>query len=276
MSLNIDPYLDRQYNNRAAVPDFADFINSWAERSAEYRATHAGAILDVEYDDSERALLDIFPAIEVNAPVHVFIHGGYWKALSKDSFSFVAQKLNARGETAVVLNYALCPSVGIEDIIRQIRQAMRWVNRHIIEYGGDASRCQVSGHSAGGHLVGCLLTDDWSDIGRNCPPVLQLNALSGLFDLNNLVPTSVNDVLGLQQSNANSLSPLLQLMSCDNSDLQLNLRVGDLESDEYKKQSQSLADAWKNKLSISNDLYPGVHHFSIVDYFLDHDYRPLV
>ena len=275
MSSNIDPYLEKQYNNRLAVPHFADYINSWAERSAEYRAIHAGAILDLEYDDSERALLDIFPAIEANAPVHIFIHGGYWKMLSKDSFSFVAKRFNQLGETAVVLNYALCPSVGIADIIRQIRQAVRWVNRHIVEYGGDPTRCQVTGHSAGGHLVGCLLTEDWSDIGRGCPPVSRLNALSGLFDLNNLVPTSVNDVLGLTQSNADSLSPLLQPMHCENNDLQLNLRVGDQESDEYKKQSRSFSDAWSGRLSVTNQLYAGIHHFTIVDHFLDHDYRPL-
>ena len=275
MSSNIDPYLEAQYNNRAAVSDFADYINSWAERSEEYRATHAGAILDVEYDGSERALLDIFPAIEVNAPVHVFIHGGYWKALSKDSFSFVAKRFNQRGETAVILNYALCPSVDIADITRQIRQAIRWIHRHIREYGGDASRCQVTGHSAGGHLVACLLTEDWMDLGRSCPPVQRLTALSGLFDLHNLVPTSVNDVLGLTESNAAGVSPLLQPMGCDNPNQQLNLRVGDLESDEYKKQSQSLTDAWSSRLAISNELYPGTHHFSIVDYFLDHDYQPL-
>ncbi len=275
MSSNIDPYLETQYNNRTAVPDFADFISSWAERSEDYRAIHAGATLGIQYHDSERALLDIFPAIEANAPVHVFIHGGYWKALSKDSFSFVAKRYNQLGETAVVLNYALCPSVGISEIIEQIRCAMRWVHRHIIEYGGDPARCQVTGHSAGGHLVGCLLTDDWSDIGRSCPPVSRLNSLSGLFDLKNLVPTSVNDVLGLTLSNTDSLSPLLQKIDCENPNLQLNLRVGELESDEFKKQSRSLADAWSGHLSISNQLYAGTHHFSIVDYFLDNDYRPL-
>ena len=275
MTSTIDSYLDAQYNNRAAVSDFADYLNSWAERSEVYRATHAGAVLDVGYDEGDRATLDIFPAIQPDAPVHVFIHGGYWKALSKDSFSFVAQRFNECGETAVILNYNLCPAITIADITHQIRQALRWVHRHIAEYGANPSRCQVSGHSAGGHLVASLLTVNWSDLGRSCPPVLRLNALSGLFDLNNLVPTSVNDVLGLTEANAASVSPLLQTMDCNNPGLQLNLRVGDLESDEYKKQSQSLIDAWSDRLTMSYELYPAIHHFSIVDYYLDHDYRAL-
>lgn len=271
----IDPYLDKQYDNRAAVADFADYLDSWAERSEIYRQQHSSATLDLSYADSERATLDIFPVERPGAAVHVFIHGGYWKALSKDSFSFVAKTLNDAGETAVIINYALCPAVGIADIITQVRQALRWVHHHIADYGADPERCQVTGHSAGGHLVASLLNDHWSDLGSDCPPVRQLNALSGLFDLRRLVATGVNDVLGLSKQNTPLLSPLLQPLTCRNPEMQLNLRVGELESDEYQQQSQWLCDAWGEQLQIDYRLFPDTHHFSIVDYYLENDYQAL-
>ena len=275
MTASVDPYLNQQYDNRAAVSDFADYLASWAERSESYRLSQSDKALDVRYAESERACLDLFPAAKHNAPVHVFIHGGYWKALSKDSFSFVAETLNNAGETAVIINYALCPAVGIADIIGQIRLAMRWVHVNLSAYGADVTRCQVTGHSAGGHLLACLLTDDWSDLNRDCPPVQQLNALSGLFDLRRLVATGVNDVLGLTDDNAPGLSPLLQTMSCQDKNLHLNLRVGSLESNEYQQQSHWLADAWSGAVTVDYQLFEGIHHFSIVDYFVQHDYRPL-
>ena len=275
MSEAIDAYLNAQYDNRAAVKDFADYLDSWVERSLAYRALRSDAALDIPYANSERACLDIFPATASGAPVHVFIHGGYWKALNKDSFSFVAKTFNEAGETAVILNYALCPNVGIADIIAQIRQAMRWVFNNLTAYGGDISRCQVTGHSAGGHLLASLLTDNWQDLERDCPPVRQLNSLSGLFDLRRLVATGVNDVLALTEDNADEVSPLLQPMHCIDPGLRLNLRVGEQESDEYKQQSQWLFEKWQHQLQIDYREFPGTHHFSIVDYFLEHDYQPL-
>lgn len=235
--MEIDPCLERQYNNREAVPDHAEFIESWAKRSEAWR-NQADSSLDVSYGESARQILDIFPAAssEGPAPVHVFLHGGYWQGLSKDWFSFMAEAFNRRGECAVIVNYDLCPSVPLAQIVEQVRSATCWLIKNIAGYGGDSGSMCVSGHSAGGHLAAMLLTMDWSDLGLSHAPFKQINALSGLFDLQPLVPTSINRALQLDEPTALKLSPLFKSPWNPSPSLQLNLLVGEIESDGFKKQ----------------------------------------
>ena len=101
---SIDGLLEQQYNNREAVVDFADYLNSWSSRSELFRATTKGH-LNISYGKSKRQMLDIFPLQTTGkSPVHVFIHGGYWQALDKDSFSFMAEAFNQQAECAVIIN----------------------------------------------------------------------------------------------------------------------------------------------------------------------------
>ncbi len=278
--VDIDPYLEQQYNNRAAVPEHPTFLQSWAERSQAFRE-QADGLLDIAYGDGEREILDIFPAPDSSSPVHIYLHGGYWQALSKDSFSFVAQHFNRAGECAVIVNYDLCPQAALAQIIDQSRKAVRWILQHIADYGGDAGRIQVTGHSAGGHLLAALLTHDWSDcsvagVSLQQPPLQRLNALSGLFQLRPLVGTSINHALGLDADSAEESSPLYHPLWRPAPTTELNLLVGELESDEYKRQSRELQQAWQSQMALSYRQIPGIHHFSIVDAFLDEYYRSLL
>lgn len=276
---DFDPYFETQYNNRAAVPDHADFIQSWIDRSASFRGRAANAHLKIAYGDTDRAVMDIFPCSspdrQLKSPVHIFIHGGYWQAMSKDSFSFIAEHFNAAGECAVILNYDLCPQVSLSQISQQIFQAALWILEHIDQYGGDPERVQVSGHSAGGHLLASLLTRDWSAYGFSQPPFCQMNALSGLFDLRPLLNTSTNVGLRLDQQTALDNSPLHSQLQHSSNELKLRLFVGELESDEYKKQSQELLNHWQRHFNVSYQLLSQAHHFSILDAFLQQEYPPI-
>lgn len=270
-----DAKLESEYNNRAAVKDHADYFRSWAERSLRYRQ-QAGASLNVRYGESDRQLLDIFPAqVKTPAPVHVFIHGGYWQAMDKDFFSFMAQSFNQRGELAVIVNYDLCPQVSLGQIIGQIKSAVVWIQHHIHDYGGDKNRVQLSGHSAGGHLLGCCLTTEWSKYGLDLVPFKRVNALSGLYDLKPLVYTSINTALDLNETSASDISPMTQAVWPPAGDVKLNLLVGGLESDAYKNQSKDLSDAWNSSLHIDYVEIENTHHFSMLDRFLD-DYYPRI
>ena len=264
----IDDYLEQQYNNRAAVADFTDYLNSWLSRSEMFRATAEGC-LNIPYGKSKRQLLDIFP-LETSrkSPVHVFIHGGYWQALNKDSFSFMADAFNQQAECAVIINYDLCPAVSLAEIIQQLKQAMLWIYANIADYGGDPQRIQITGHSAGAHLLATLLTTNWSESGLDNYPFQRLNALSGLYDLQPLLQTSVNKALLLDQTTAKQGSPLFSQLWKPSKSLSLNLMVGELESQEYKKQSQRLIDSWQNQLDMSYMQLPATHHFSMLDKFL--------
>ena len=111
-------WFDRMYNNRALVPDFADHLQRWADESRLARQnTHC--LLDLSYGSGPDETLDIFPTAHANAPVLVFIHGGYWRALDKSDHSFIAPAFTDKGVCVVVPNYALCPAVSIADIVMQ-------------------------------------------------------------------------------------------------------------------------------------------------------------
>jgi arylformamidase len=270
----IDPYLEQQYNNRLAVPDFADYIADWSQRSANYR-DKSKSYLNQSYGESEREILDIFPAETASAPIHIFLHGGYWQALSKDSFSFIAEHINQKGECAIIVNYGLCPLVTVVEIVSQIQKATRWILSNAAAFGGDTSQVQITGHSAGAHLLAKLVTTDWTEDGFLHPPFQRLNGLSGLYDLQPLVETSINQALQLTSQTSQQASPLRDSLHHRSDLIELNLLVGDDESDEYKKQSAHLIAAWGNEFKVQYDTIQGAHHFSILDRFYADIYQPL-
>ena len=153
-------WYDSMYNNQARVPEAKAHLAQWAERSAEVRQS-AKSSPDVAYGEEPGDRLDIFPAAGANAPVLVFLHGGYWRSLDKSDHSFVAPALTAAGACVVVPNYDLCPAVTIPRITLQTVSALAWTWRNIAQYGGNPARITVAGHSAGGHLAAMML-----DLGR--------------------------------------------------------------------------------------------------------------
>ena len=109
MSIDYDGrQMDRMYNNRELVPAHPEFFRRWAEESADAIRTQPRE-LDVRYGGGPNEHLDIFPAAQPDAPVLVFIHGGYWRALDKRDHSFVAPPFTREGACVVIPNYALCP-----------------------------------------------------------------------------------------------------------------------------------------------------------------------
>ena len=126
-------WFDRMYNNRALVPDFADHLKRWADESQQARG-NTQCLLDLSYGSGPNETLDIFPTDQANAPVLVFIHGGYWRALDKSDHSFIAPAFTKKGVCVVVPNYTLCPAVGISDIVMQMVKALTWVWRYIHEW----------------------------------------------------------------------------------------------------------------------------------------------
>ena len=113
--------LDAEYNNREKVEDSADWISRYAIASAETRAA-LECRLDVAYGAHPGEMLDVFPARGAPAPVHVFVHGGYWQRLDKSDSSFVARALQPAGAAVVVINYALIPTVGMDELVRRIEE----------------------------------------------------------------------------------------------------------------------------------------------------------
>ena len=140
----------------------------------------------------------------------VFVHGGYWQSLTAEDFSCVATGLTAHGATVVIPNYALCPMVTIDEIVRQQRAAVAWTYRNIAEFGGDPESICVVGHSAGGHGAAMVLLTRWAEVfGLPADIVKGACAISGLFDLRPLLHTSHQHPLRLTAGTVLRNSPVL-------------------------------------------------------------------
>ena len=202
--------LARHYNNRELVPDHPQYLARWTELSARARSTMT-CYLDRRYGDAPGEMVDIFPARKGDGSCMMFIHGGYWRALDKKDFSFLAPPWVDAGVTLAVVNYDLCPKVAMDEIVRQMLRASRWLWLNAEEYGMDQDRLYVAGHSAGGHLTAMLMAALWPVFSADLPPNLIKGgvAVSGLYDLEPLVHAPfVNIDLKLDARRARALSPI--------------------------------------------------------------------
>lgn len=262
--------LDAEYNNRAKVKDAMDWIARYGAESARARA-ELPMSFDVPYGPHHAERLDVFPAARREpAPVHVFVHGGYWHRLDKADFSFVARGLRPAGAVTVVVNYGLIPAIDMDTLVRQCRSAVAWVHAHARDFGGDPARLFVSGHSAGGHLTAMLLATDWAAFGRPADTIKGGLAISGLYDLEPIRLCYLNDVLALTPETARRNSPLTLPAPRAGS---LILALGGDEGPEYHRQTDALAAAWGVKAGDVLDM-AGHNHFSIVSE-LENPFSPL-
>jgi arylformamidase len=193
----------------------------------------------------------------------VFVHGGYWRSFDKQDFSFVARGLQPAGVLVAVVNYALIPTVDMDELVRQVRASVAWLHRNVAALGGDPARLTVSGHSAGGHLVAMLMSTDWGRFAGLPGDVVKAGlGISGLYDLEPIRLSYLNETLGLTMETARRNSPVHLVPAAAG---RLVLPVGAKEGDEYHRQTESLAAAWRRRgLAVEVMDMAGHDHFSII------------
>lgn len=259
--------LEREYNNRALVPDHAEYFARWAQGSEHARRTMT-CHLDQRYGDMPGETLDLFPARKGDGTCMMFIHGGYWRSLDKRDFSFLAPTWVDAGVSLAVVNYDLCPAVTIDEIVRQMLRASRWLWLNAEAYGMDQDRLYVSGHSAGGHLTAMMMCALFPVFDARLPKDLWKGglAVSGVYDLRPLVHVGfLQQDLRLDEESATRVSPAFMppatrapVMTC----------VGGAESGEFRRQNALIAERWR--AAFTGDVaMPGRNHFSVVDGLAD-------
>lgn len=252
--------LEAEYNNRRRVPECVDIMARWTQAAIAAR-TGLSADLDIAYGPRERHRYDLFAAAGgVNdAPVVVYIHGGYWQRGDRRDYSFVARDLVAKGLQVAIPSYSLCPAVSVADIVEEMRLFLS------VLWQRTQRRSVVVGHSAGGHLAAAMLATDWSQV-RGVPADLVRSAvpISGVFELWPLVPTSINEACGLTESTARAAS--LMLWTPPPQGTTCIATVGGAESGEFLRQSRDLATAW-SAAGVQAELLvvPNANHFTVVD-----------
>ena len=261
--------LNIEWLPRLTVPDVEGYVDGGTKRSAAVR-DRLTCHLDIAYGDMPRQVLDVYPAASPGAPVFFFIHGGYWRAMDKSVYSEVVEPVVAAGGAAVMTEYELCPSVTIPDIVNQVRKALIWTFENVATYNGDPGRIHVSGHSAGGHLTGMMMTTDWQTA-NGLPGDLVKGAIpiSGVFDIEPHRHTDLQEDIRLTAEVAAANSP---------QHLPLNFSgpvicaVGGGESDSFKSQSKDFVKKCREHgldseyLELGND-----NHFDVTDRLGDPD-----
>ena len=256
-------FVERGYNLRAAFPEHPAWFARYAAESEAARAALAPQ-LDLRYGPGPKETLDLFVPGGPARATFVFLHGGYWRALDKSDFSFVAPPFVARDIAVAVVNYDLCPAVSIADIVGECRRAVRWLAADGAAHGAHPERIVVAGHSAGGHLVAMLFATDWAAAGLARNPLAGGVSLSGVHDLAPLVLFSYNVDLKLDDREAARLSPV----RCSPlANAPLLLAVGAGETSEFLRQTRLLWDAWpacRPAGATAPLVVPARHHFSVV------------
>jgi arylformamidase len=254
---------EKEYDNRARVPEHPQIFARWATDAESYRASLSSPQLDrVNYGPTTREMIDLFDA-RPGAPLAVFIHGGWWRNFDPSLFSHFAIGLNAHQIGVALPGYNLCPQVGIADIIEEMRRALLalWRRYH--------TRMLVLGHSAGGHLTAALLATDWPSLDPTAPNDLVPvgYAISGVFDLMPLLDVSMNQDFRLDEEGARKNSPVLWPAPRG---LVLDAVVGARESNEFLRQSQLIADVWGEAgVATRYEKIAEANHFTVLDPLTD-------
>jgi len=250
--------LEREYSPSSTVPGgYARFVRLWADGTERARRL-PGARLDARYGPGPDDLLDLYlpvPPPDRPPPLVVFLHGGYWQEVSKAESGFAAPGLVAAGITLVVPEYTLAPRASVREIVDQTTRAVRWLADHAAEIGVDGDRVVLAGHSAGAQLavMAALALSPGTATG--------LVLLGGVFDLEPLAHTPINDALGLDEAEARRLSPV-RLVRPGLPPALVILGTG--ETDEFRRQSREFAAAC---VAAGNEVahleVEGRHHFDL-------------
>ena len=250
-----DPFRTRDH-----VPEFDDIVAEIRRRSAETR-TKIPMVADVAYGADRGETLDLFfPEGERDRlPVHIFIHGGYWRMFSKSDYSYVAETVTKAGAMAVILGYALMPAVRMATIVDQIRRARRWVDEHIASHGGDPGMLTVSGHSAGAHLATTLFDDDSRPSG-----IKGVLLLGGIYDLKPLQTSFLANEIAITDEEVELYSPINHRFDPS---VRVEIAVGSDETLPFHRQATSFTDSLQQQglSAFQTNLVAANHMSSIRD-----------
>ncbi len=255
-----------QYNNQGMVP-FEEREKIKRRRrlcSAAVRTSGITQLIDISYGSQERERLDLFLPENEGVPLYIYIHGGYWQKNDKEDYSFVAEALVSAGVAVAVVEYTLCPHVTLAELTDQIRHAVGYLWLSADKYGYDCRNILVSGHSAGGHLTAMMMATDWTEVNIKLPPAVVAAGMpiSGIYDLEPIRYTPLNDAIGLTAEDIGPLSPMFLKPT---SKAPVTVVVGAAESLEFNRQAEDFTRAW-SAYGIEAKLLvlPKMNHYTVV------------
>jgi acetyl esterase/lipase len=249
------PALDAAYNNGAVVGiERRDrYLAEWTARTAAL-AAKVGAQRDLRYGDGARHRIDFLPCGKAGRPTLFFIHGGYWQMSDKENYGVVAEGPLAHGVNVALVEYTLAPAIRMDAIVAEVKAALAWLRGRLGSLGAAADRLCVAGHSAGGHLTAMVAGE---------PGVSGAMPISGLFDLEPIRLSYINDKVGLDPAEAERNSPLRHIARTTPPQI---VAVGGAELPELQRQSAEYYAALTARgLKAQHLVAAGHDHFSVLE-----------
>ena len=256
--------LDAAYDQSKYAPNLQQLVRRYASNSELARA-RLGAPRRVAYGSQPIEQLDIYRTERANAPVHVFIHGGAWRAGMAKDYAFPAEMFVHAGAHYVVPDFSWVQDTGASllPIAEQIRRALVWVARNAASFGGDAGRIYVSGHSSGAHQAGVLATTDWKRVGLPTDVVKGYVLISGMYDL---LPVSLSARGAYVRFDERTLEELSAMRHLDRVAAPATVVYGTLETPEFQRQSREFAEGLKKAgKPVQLVVAEGYNHFEVME-----------
>lgn len=231
-----DPYLIRDF-----VEDFDALAAEFAARSREL-SSRTTMRTDIAYGPRAREGLDLlFPLdTRVHAPLHVFVHGGYWRSGEKADYRFVAETPLSAGAITALVEYDLMPGQRLDALVSQVRRALSWLQHNAPSFGADPGRISVSGHSAGAHLSSFLAASGSRETAPELPDVKGLLLLSGIYDLSGIPDSFLRNEAAMTHEEAATWSPL---SARQHHGPRRIIAYGDHETTPFREQAKALGES---------------------------------
>jgi arylformamidase len=247
----------------ALVPDF-EAVQAWFKVASNAARARLRSQLDIAYGPGERETLDLFfpAALEGPLPVHLFVHGGYWRANVKEDYAFVAETVTAAGAIAAIIEYSLMPGARMAQIVDQVRRAAAFVQQTAPTFGGDPGAMSASGHSAGAHLASYLAAKAPHEAAFPPVTVKSLLLVSGIYDLRQIATSFLQPEIGLTPDEVATWSPFEAQQAPG---VAVTVAVGHDETEPFRIQAQDLAFAAERRgVAIERVTLSGHNHVTIV------------
>ena len=261
-------HLNREYSPSSCIDDINVYIQQYIDLSAEAKTKAIGQhsiYQDVQYGDNENQCLDIYlPTQNNQQKLMVYIHGGYWQELSKEESSFAAPNFQQQGFCFAVVDYTLAPNATLTEIVEENRQAIAWLYENAAQFGYQPEEIYISGSSAGGHLAMMMLQTVWSKYIKDYQGnvVKGLCAVSGIYDLQPLLQTYVNEPLKMDINEAKTNSPALLDVPAA---VPVIIAYGQNETTAFKQQSLMMAEKLRTKgFDVQVKEIEGRNHFDVI------------
>ncbi|MBF6616919.1 MAG: alpha/beta hydrolase [Candidimonas sp.] len=252
------------YRNRDFIPDFDDIVAETAARSREL-AARVDIRHDVPYGPGLRERMDIIlpPRLAKGAPLHMFIHGGYWRSGSKEDHRLIAAPVLAAGGIAAMVTYDLMPATRLGAIVGQVRAAARQLAAMASELGADAARMTASGHSAGAHLASYLAAiGPQESTSVNLPELRGLLLVSGIYDLTDIPGSFLKDEAKMTTAEASAWSPLTSQQLPGPRRI---VMLAQMDTPPYHDQGKRFASLLQHDVPEAEFIaQPGLNHMTIV------------